>query len=525
MRRASSHFAPTFGMRGIALLLWLVGCADLLGVEDGREQNSCTSKQQCAPGYECLLGICRDDCTADEQCGVGARCLRTIGTSACIPGSEDCGDGDTCPSGTTCIEHACRTECAVDAECSGGQKCESRLCVGQDSAHDEGLSPVGGSAGAGHAGSGGTPAAGGVVGTAGTESPPASAGEGGGGAGPVTGEGGAGGEPVVGPKACSPLCEGATPLCDDGTCKPPPSCSGAPTVCGPLAASKCCEAGAVPGGSVLRSYDGVTDDGMDATNAANISKFSLDLLEVTVGRFRRFVSAGGGVHGAAPEEGAGAVGDNAASGWKSAYTDELLVDKNALVSALACHPFATWTNQADTTGNGEARPINCVTWYEAQAFCIWDGGRLATEAEFNYVAAGGQQRVYPWSVPADSESIGCEQASLYLNDAVKCCAFDEKPSAPSCSAADIVVAGSKSGKGFWGQRDLGGNVQEWVADYYAPNYQNPCDDCVQTSTSTYRVLRGGSYFTGPTGLTASARDASEPFTRAPDIGFRCAYGH
>jgi formylglycine-generating enzyme required for sulfatase activity len=273
----------------------------------------------------------------------------------------------------------------------------------------------------------------------------------------------------------------------------------------------------------LRSYDGVSADAMDNANPANVGKFSLDLLEVTVGRFRRFVNAGGGVHATAPSDGAGAV-PGTKSGWKSAYTDELLADKNELVTALHCHDFATWTNTADAVGSGEARPINCITWYEAQAFCVWDGGRLPSEAEWNYAAAGGQQRVYPWSVPADNTSISCAQASLYLNDSVKCCAFDEKPAAQSCSSADILVAGSKSGKGFWDQRDLGGNVAEWVLDYYAPNYKNPCDDCVESATSDYRVLRGGSYFSGPAGLTASSRDANTPSTRAPDIGFRCAYG-
>src|SRR5205823_4327155 len=103
-----------------------------------------------------------------------------------------------------------------------------------------------------------------------------------------------------------------------------------------------------------------------------------------------------------PTAGAGAVGgipDGASTGWDPAWNPNLPGDTSAVQSALKCNSmYQTWT---DTRGNNENRAIVCVSWYQTVAFCIWDGGRLPSETQWNYAAAGGsEQRPYPWGAAA-----------------------------------------------------------------------------------------------------------------------------
>jgi formylglycine-generating enzyme required for sulfatase activity len=127
-----------------------------------------------------------------------------------------------------------------------------------------------------------------------------------------------------------------------------------------------------------RSYDGVTYT--DKSYPATVSDFYLDKYEITVGRFRQFVNAGMGTQASPPGLGAGVHPLIEGSGWKLAWNTSLLATTDALKTALKCDStFQTWTDTVD--GGNENRPQNCMNWYEAFAFCAWDGGRLATEAE------------------------------------------------------------------------------------------------------------------------------------------------
>jgi formylglycine-generating enzyme required for sulfatase activity len=291
----------------------------------------------------------------------------------------------------------------------------------------------------------------------------------------------------------------------------PPSCRGLPRTCGPNADDDCCASERVPGGEFLRGYDDVTftDPGYPAT----LDDFYLDTYEVTVGRFRKFVS---GYPDTLPAAGAGANPNNAGDpGWMRMWEANMPGTRAELLASLpVCSPVVipTWTEAP--AGANEALPMTCLEWFEAFAFCIWDGGRIPNEAEWNYAAAGGsEQRVYPWSVPPTSTNITDTHAIYDHNfcDPDGDCRVSILPS----------VGALPAGNARWGQADMAGSVAEWVLDFYTEPYQNPCTNCAVTTTGSERVLRGGSRIQPDRTLLASARSSYPPDLR-DFVGARCA---
>jgi len=305
---------------------------------------------------------------------------------------------------------------------------------------------------------------------------------------------------------------------DGGAGDGPPaaSCPGVAATCGPSGTSPCCGSPLVPGGTYYRSYDLGTDSAYpDMSSPATVGDFRLDTYEVSVGRFRQFVNAGMGTQQNPPSAGAGARTLNGLAnqgGWAATWTASLATDTAALVAAVKCTQGQTWT---DTPAANEGLPMNCITWYEAMAFCVWDGGFLPTEAEWNYAAAGGsEQRAFPWSVPASSLTVDCSHANglIYTNYCAN----------PLMGEANRVGSESPVGDGKWDHADLAGNVAEWTLDWYAASYPTPCDGCADLTAATSRAIRGGGFGNNELMIRGAFRASSPPATRSIVIGWRCA---
>jgi formylglycine-generating enzyme required for sulfatase activity len=157
--------------------------------------------------------------------------------------------------------------------------------------------------------------------------------------------------------------------------------------------------------------------------------------------------------------------------------------------------------------SGDFQPVVGVDWNQAEAFSEWAGGRLPTEAEWEYAArSGGREQEYPWG----NEDASCERAMIAG------CGYD--PTAPVCSRP--------AGKTQQGLCDMAGNAREWVQDWYHDSYNGaPADGSAwESPTGAYRVLRGGSWYDDAGDTRSAFRFCNDPGDRFSYYGFRPARG-
>ncbi len=313
------------------------------------------------------------------------------------------------------------------------------------------------------------------------------------------------GQSVLCPNTCAP-----GEACGVGginSCGAPPSCVAAGstqglTTCGPAGDQNCCDHALVPGGSFLGSDDKFLP--------ATISPFRLDLYEVTVGRFRNFATAWAG--GWRPQAGVGkhthlnggqgvvhATG-GFEGGWNSSWDAGI---GNFNTDLLPGSSTSTWTV---SSGAGDVRALNRITFREAFAFCIWDGGFLPTAFEWNFAAtAGSEQRLYPWGStgPSDGQVVYCPGGS--------------------CAGTKPVTPGTKpAGAAAWGHLDMAGNVGEWGLGQLTAGVPS-CIDCVGLiPADTNTGYLGGSFLANTSQIDTKTGSSLGDTFRSDRIGARCA---
>jgi formylglycine-generating enzyme required for sulfatase activity len=178
----------------------------------------------------------------------------------------------------------------------------------------------------------------------------------------------------------------------------------------------------------------------------------------------------------------------------------------------ACTAPATGTTCNWNDPGYEDHPVNCVDWNQARDFCAWAGGRLPTEAEWEYAARStgpSSSFTYPWG----NSTATCSYA--VMNDG----------SGSGCGTGRTWSVCSKpAGNTGQGLCDMAGNVWEWVEDDYHSDYTGaPTDGSawVDGPRGSYRVVRGGSFGHDAGFLRAADRHYFDPSYTLEHLGFRC----
>jgi formylglycine-generating enzyme required for sulfatase activity len=195
------------------------------------------------------------------------------------------------------------------------------------------------------------------------------------------------------------------------------------------------------------------------------------------------------------------------------YVDAFYMDKHQ----LAVGEYAKFLEATSHTAPPEwdimrksmhqNRPVVNVDWTDADAYCRWAGKRLPTEAEWEKAARGTDGRIYPWGNEIPTGFHANMKKEVWNNHVVL-----------------TPVGMFEGGKSPYGIYDMAGNVWEWVNDWYAPNYyksgslRNPAGPPL----GDYKVVRGGSWGSGPKDLRSADREVHLPSFQGFGTGFRCA---
>jgi formylglycine-generating enzyme required for sulfatase activity len=155
-------------------------------------------------------------------------------------------------------------------------------------------------------------------------------------------------------------------------------------------------------------------------------------------------------------------------------------------------------------------PVSHVTWEMAEKYCEWAGGRLPTEAQWEYAARGPDGNLYPWGNQLPSSTLA--NLADYL---------------PDTEPVDSYTSGAS----YFGLLNMAGNVWEWAYDWFQAEYYQTntnWDDPIGPSSGDIfdgkpvRSGRGGNYWTSRGFSSAALRDWDYFDRVGSAVGFRCA---
>jgi formylglycine-generating enzyme required for sulfatase activity/serine/threonine protein kinase len=292
--------------------------------------------------------------------------------------------------------------------------------------------------------------------------------------------------------------EGKTPAPSASAVAAPPVVASAP-----LAPKERCPSGMIwiEGGRFFMGSDDPSDLPMERpAHNVTLAPFCIDRFEVTVERYMACSDQGG---------------CKRASRTNENWDQELTKHERDVYDPLC--------NARDAVGKAK-HPINCVDWSMADTFCHEAGGRLPTEAEWEFAARGPDGRRYPWGddVPTGKLLNAC---------GLECVAWGKAHNEPLTAmyemddgyTATAPVGSFTLGKSRYGVEDVVGNVWEWVGDWYAPYTATAEVDPKGPSAGTQRVIRGGGWNgSNVAWVRPSFRYKAQPAEKSHGFGFRCA---